>query len=94
MTHPHRAPELRPPWSVGNFRHPPVAVAPSVGPRHHDVTCQTRTLARRDATAHIRPYGRTGLPYRKMSVGCSGTEQSHMRKEAGHERGYYTRGTR
>ena len=37
--------------SVGNFRHPPVAVAPSVGPRHHDVTCQTRTPAAQEPTA-------------------------------------------
>src|SRR5262245_28378265 len=34
-----------------------------------------------------RQYGRTGLPYRKVGVGCSGTEQSHMRRRPVMEKG-------
>lgn len=49
------------------------------GKPHHNFSC--------------RQYGRTGLTYR-MIVDCSPKEQSHRRKEAGHEPGYYTRGPR
>ena len=41
-----------------------------------------------------RPYGRAGLTYRIIAWVVPLPEQSHMRKEAGHEEGYHVRGPR
>jgi hypothetical protein len=41
-----------------------------------------------------RPYGTTGLTYRIIAWVVPLPEQSHMRKEAGHEERYHVRGPR
>ena len=73
-----------------------VALPPGVCSRMNSAASSSARKASQSATGggYSRPYGRTGLTYRTVAWVVPGTEQSHMRKGAGHGQGYDIRGAR